>query len=722
MEIKTIRDLAGGHGETATAVELLRPSAVALPDAVFAPPSSRFARLLRHRWAMLVLIPGLMLIVGGSLILLSRSSLREENDQNWRDRLGDDSAAVAKGAGRCLAQAYPILNALAERGPVVVRDPDDLVRLMRTLAYARPGLATVGVVIRDGSGLQLAIDHASGEMKIRRYAPFASVPASAEERPVLALSLQKLLIQTANDDLAHWSAPYPMGADGLKAIACAQSFRLPGAGAGDERCMALVEFDAVLIDRFVGAIVARTGGAKPFIFSAAGDMLTVPSPPQETGAAPDSGARSFADALANLPAEKEVRFFDHSNEGLPVLAAVRQVEIDHGPLLYASMVAPITALAASTTRLVHGALLIEVAAVLGAVAVAWLLTRMLTQQRRQVQQARRSANAARARLEEMGSYRLIRRLGVGGMGEIWQAEHHLLARPAALKLISMEALASTEAERAETRNRFAREARATARLRSPNTVTVYDFGFTRDGAFFYAMELLDGLDLELLVQAHGAQPAGRVVGILLQVCRSLAEAHQLGLVHRDIKPANIYLCRLGLEVDVVKVLDFGLVADCKGAARAVSGGLIQGTPAYMAPEQAKGLYSDARSDLYALGCVAYWLLSGRTLFDEEDSHRMLHKQVHELPPPLSAVARSLVPAGLEALVRALLDKDPDRRPFDSHAVIAALERVAIDGDDVWPAARARAWWATNHAHPAPAGPAAPAHPGAAIAISDPQRA
>jgi serine/threonine protein kinase len=534
---------------------------------------------------------------------------------------------------------------------------------------------------------------------------------------VLAVSQQLLLVQTAKDELPHWSAPYRAGATGLSAISCAQSFSLPGAGS--ERWMALVEFDAQGIDQVISAIISRSGDAKPFLFSAAGDLLMVPSHPREEGSAPEAGARSFADALANLPLEKEVRFFDHSNQGLPVLAAVRRVEIDHGPLLYASMVAPISTLAASTTRLVHGALLIEIAAVLIAVAVAWLLTRMLIHQRRQVQQARRSANAARARLEAMGSYRLVKRLGVGGMGEIWQAEHHLLARPAALKLISMDALASTEAERAETRHRFAREARATARLHSPNTVTVYDFGFSRDGAFFYAMELLDGLDLELLVQAHGAQPAARVISILLQVCRSLAEAHQLGLVHRDIKPANIYLCRLGLEVDVVKVLDFGLVADCKGAARAVSGGLIQGTPAFMAPEQAKGLYADARSDLYALGCVAYWLLSGRTLFEEADSYRMLHKQVHELPPPLDEVAKGAIPAGLGAIITSLLDKDPDRRPPTSLAVIAALEAIPIAADDAWPPARARAWWTINHRQPAPASPTPPIHHVASITISDP---
>jgi hypothetical protein len=596
---------------------------------------------------------------------------------------------------------------------------------MRTLAYARPGLATVSVVTMDGTGLQLAIDPASGAMDIRRYAPFATAvahlvpaaPAHATVRPVLAVSQQKLLVQTANDDLPHWSAPYRIVPSGLEAISCAQSFSLPGTG--DERCMALVEFDAVGIDHVISAIISRTGDAKPFIFSAAGEMLMAPSPPTEQGATADAGARSFADALANLPNEKEVRFFDHSNEGLPVLAAVRRVDIDHGPLLYAAMVAPITALAASTKRLVHGALLIEIIAVLIAVAVAWLLTRMLIQQRRQVQQARRSANAARARLEKMGSYRLIRRLGVGGMGEIWQAEHHLLARPAALKLISMDALAVTEEERAETRNRFAREARATARLHSPNTVTVYDFGFSRAGAFFLAMELLDGLDLELLVQKHGAQPPGRVISILLQVCRSLAEAHQLGLVHRDIKPANIYLCRLGLEVDVVKVLDFGLVADCKGAARAVSGGIIQGTPAFMAPEQAKGLYTDARSDLYALGGVAYWLLSGRTLFDEADSYRMLHKQVHEMPAPLSEVARFPIPAGLDVLIRALLDKDPDRRPPTSQAVIAALEAISCADDDAWPAARARAWWTDNHAPPAPASADPQLADVVSIAISDP---
>ena len=197
------------------------------------------------------------------------------------------------------------------------------------------------------------------------------------------------------------------------------------------------------------------------------------------------------------------------------------------------------------------------------------------------------------RARELGSYRLEERLGQGGMGEVWRARHRMLARPAAIKLIRRDALASDPASAEVAATRFEREAQVIASLQSPHTVELYDFGRTEDGALYYVMELLDGVDLDAFVRRFGPLPAERVVYLLCQACSSLAELHRRGLVHRDIKPANIYLCRRGIEHDVVKVLDFGLVKQLAPAELAKSRALtrtdaVAGTPDYMAPEMAMG--------------------------------------------------------------------------------------------------------------------------------------
>jgi serine/threonine protein kinase len=674
------------------------------PHPVSAPPTGRVTRWLRHPWSMLVVIPGLMLIVGLSLIALSRSSLQEENAQNWRDRLSDDSATIAEAAGQALSRAQPLLHILRDDAEEQANRPADLTRLMTNLVSARSSIAALSILDASGLGLRARVDRQQGGIHIDHYirALFA-VPAddtifapavSTGRAAFLDPSQRALMIQALADEQPHWSGLYRMTRTGIVTLSCAQS--LTFAHGSDERGLVMIDFDAESMDRVLNGVIPHTGDTKPYVFSATGTLLVMPTPPTEPDGNPGAGARSLADVLAHLPASGEVSYFDHSPEGLPVMSAVRRVEIEHGPVLYASVVAPITSLAASTKRLVVTSLWIEVAAVVGASGMAWLLTRVLTHQRQQVQRAEESAREARARLEALGSYTLVKRLGGGGMGEIWEAVHQLLARPAALKLISMSQVAKTEEERHLARTRFAREARATANLRSPHTVTVYDFGFTRDGSFYYAMELLDGLDLERLVLEHGVQLPSRVIQILIQVCRSLAEAHQQGLVHRDIKPANICLCRLGLEVDVAKVLDFGLVASVGGAGRAGTVGVVQGTPAYMAPEQARGLGPDARSDLYALGGVAYWLLAGRTLFDESDPQRMMSRQIHDPPQPLERVAPQAIPEALYDVVAAMLQKEPNRRPHNADEVIRLLESIAIEEEDAWSPTRARAWWALYH--------------------------
>jgi serine/threonine protein kinase len=241
--------------------------------------------------------------------------------------------------------------------------------------------------------------------------------------------------------------------------------------------------------------------------------------------------------------------------------------------------------------------------------------------------------------QELGSYQLVEMLGRGGMGEVWRAKHRLLARPAAIKLVRPEVLgASTDLEAKATLRRFEREAQATAALSSPHTIRVFDFGATHDGAFYYVMELLSGRDLDSLVREFGPLPADRAIYLLRQVCHSLADAHARGMVHRDIKPANIYVCRKGLDYDFVKVLDFGLVkVSGSGSLQqtATIDHTTSGTPAFMAPEIILGDRDvDRRADVYALGCVAYYLLTGELVFDADTPMKMLlhHVQTPPIPP------------------------------------------------------------------------------------------
>ena len=294
------------------------------------------------------------------------------------------------------------------------------------------------------------------------------------------------------------------------------------------------------------------------------------------------------------------------------------------------------------------------------------------------------------RARELGSYRLLAPIGRGGMGEVWQAEHRLLARPAAIKLIRAERLLDPSDRTAQ--ERFRREADAAASLRSPHTIQLYDFGVTRSHELYYVMELLDGIDVEQLVTEHGPQPPARVVNILRQACHSLAEAHASGLVHRDIKPGNLHLGRLGLEYDFVKVLDFGLVKlgdQADGELRITAPDSAAGTPAYMAPEFASGEPVDGRADLYALGCVAYYLLTGALVFDGQTPVQVILKHLQAVPVPPSARLGLPIPPELEQLVLQCLAKSPADRPAGAADLAEAL---AGAGAGEWSQADARRWW------------------------------
>jgi eukaryotic-like serine/threonine-protein kinase len=330
----------------------------------------------------------------------------------------------------------------------------------------------------------------------------------------------------------------------------------------------------------------------------------------------------------------------------------------------------------------------SVAASVIAVVFAYLGARVLYRLGREVSAAR-----------ELGSYRLEERLGVGGMGEVWRARHRMLARPAAIKLIRPSTPGNGAGRSGEMMRRFEREAQVIAGLRSPHTVDLFDFGVAENGAFYYVMELLEGLDADALVRRFGPVPPERVVYLLAQACHSLSEAESCGLVHRDIKPANIFLCRYGEDCDFVKVLDFGLVkafgeptdGDRPEGPALTRDDRVQGTPAFIAPEQALGEPDlDARVDIYALGCVAYWLLTGEFVFTADTTMGYLVHHIHTPPRPPSQIATTPVPRALDDVVLACLAKDRAQRPQSAKELSRRL--AAVEGSGRWSAAAARTWW------------------------------
>jgi serine/threonine-protein kinase len=307
-------------------------------------------------------------------------------------------------------------------------------------------------------------------------------------------------------------------------------------------------------------------------------------------------------------------------------------------------------------------------------------------------------NAARTR--EMGMYQLKERIGSGGMGEVWKAEHRLLARPAAIKMIRADVLAADgNGQEDFLIQRFEREAQITASLRSPHTVELYDFGNTLAGTFYYVMEYLQGFDLDNLVERFGPLPPERATYLLKQAADSLSEAHSKGLIHRDIKPSNLHVGQMGTYDDFVKVLDFGLVKAIPQLGtdemKLTAEGTTTGTPAFMAPEVALGKTEiDARSDIYALGCVGYWLLTGMLVFEGETPMEIVVNHVKSFPVPPSQRSEFEIPACLDETIMACLSKDPAERPQKMSELAEMLDACQLA--ERWTQAKAKAWW-NSHA-------------------------
>ncbi len=323
----------------------------------------------------------------------------------------------------------------------------------------------------------------------------------------------------------------------------------------------------------------------------------------------------------------------------------------------------------------------------GALAMVWcivtitctVISRVIYGLRREVREARR-----------LGQYVLEGKLGEGGMGEVYRARHGMMRRPTALKLLRAGHTRETDLLR------FEREVQLTARLTHPNTITIFDYGRTDEGVFYYAMELLDGANLQRIVEVTGRQPEARVLRILTLACGALAEAHALGLIHRDIKPANVVLCTQGGERDVVKVLDFGLVKQLslEGDASVTAASTLIGTPQYMAPESIVDPEAvDARADLYALGALAYYLLAGSEVFLGKTIVEVCSQHLHHEPAPLAERGAKVSPE-LEAIVRACLAKKPEQRP---QSALELRQRLLSCPIEPWPQESAHQWWLQHQA-------------------------
>ena len=398
-------------------------------------------------------------------------------------------------------------------------------------------------------------------------------------------------------------------------------------------------------------------------------------PPHAPTAMRDVGAGSFADSNSFSP--KAVIATGSPGLSIPEADPAVRARLGALPMIYLLILALAT---------------IGRCAVLGDASPIWLLsfdamvllllaigsgyaTQAISRFRDQVADAR-----------HLGQYRLRHRIGAGAMGEVYLAEHELLKRPCALKLIRPDSVGDPKALA-----RFEREVRLTATLSHPNTVEIYDYGRTSDGTYYYVMEYLPGLSLEELVERHGPMPPGRVVYLLRQVCQALREAHAVGLIHRDIKPSNIIAARRGGLDDVAKLLDFGLARPAEAPAADLSAeGQILGTPLFMSPEQAMGSRGlDQRSDIYSVGAVAYHLLTGRPPFSGVGGLAVLIAHARDPVVPPSLVLPG-IPEDLEQVVLRCLAKDPADRFADAESLERALLACACSED--WDQDRAARWW------------------------------
>jgi serine/threonine protein kinase len=697
-----------------------------------APAAERVARLLASPAGVLVIVPLLVIAAGVVVLLLGRRATSSATESMARRQLAAQAKDVQHDVEFALDQASPLIRQMRALADENLPIEEVAVRL-HDLQLGRPGVTNLSIGFPDGVMRGSFVDEATGEIRVQES---RIGPDFTTRRNYRVADGKVTLVDEKHTDydvptrphyqlaIARrtrvWGAPRTYFTSHTTGITCAEPIY-----AGDElRAVVDVAFDVGALSAFI--MRPPVDDARTVVFARDGTVLAFPGarlPEAVTKADRLLRHEDFADPaletligkLGGIPARQElIPLTAPDGEYLASVAPVggQRAGVEQ-PLEWCLVtLVPERVLLGPSHQLAMQTLIASAGALLIALGVALVFAWNLVRMRRAVGAARAAARSAEARAQELGSYRLVERLGIGGMGEVWRAEHRMLARQAAIKLVRPEALRDPQSA-AKARERFRREAQTLASMRSRNTIALFDYGVTDDGTFFYVMELLDGVDLDHLVRRHGPQPAARVIHLIAQACQSLAEAHDAGLLHRDIKPANLVTCRAADEVDVLKVLDFGIVhviseplADpidvvalpppdamvVTPSGRLTREGALVGTPGYIAPEAAFGARIDARADLYALGCVAWWLLTGREVFPRKDDDDVVLSHANDPVPELGPLVDGWLPAGLERVIVACLAKRPQDRPHDARALAKDLRAITIPDEHAWTEDDAQAWW------------------------------
>jgi hypothetical protein len=655
--------------------------------------------------AVLAALPGLVAVVGAVLTVSSYSQMKQLGKRGAVERVEERARFAELSLRSAISQA----DALLDRTRDIARSRssdgavEPLAFALRDLGLRRRGLKWLSVSFPDGTFQGVFLDGERLRFQVSRL-------EQGKTRMVQYDFAPGRLLESGGADFHYdprerdfyrsavaarrriWTEPYPFLPDFRSGISRAEAVF---DARGELHAVVTADYDVAELSGALGVSGAADG--RVVVFAPNGALLAL------------SGL-SRAKLLKIADPNRALRVADLDDPPLGAFFAARNPEVSEpstfesgGDRFFAvertlaepaglgwrlATVSGESMLFAEARAHARKSLISSSAFLLGAILCAAAIALGIDRVRRSRARAERRAETLLERARQLGSYQLEERIGCGGMGEVWRARHRMLARPAAIKLIRGEVLGD---DRARVEARFEREARALAGLRSPHTVSVFDFGRTLDGRLFLVMELLHGLPLDRVLKLYGPLPAARVVPILIGACHSLSEAHAAGIVHRDVKPANLFLCHDGEGIERVKVLDFGLVKDTRSVQLSLEG-KISGTPEYMAPEQAHGGELDGRADLYSLGCTAFHLLAGRPVFREpSDVATLLAHQVQPAPA-LSSVMDAAIPPELEALIARCLAKQPEFRPVSAASLGRALAAIRFGDDQRLTPERIREWW------------------------------
>ncbi len=709
-----------------------------MADSIAGSPAVRLGRALASPIGVLVTIPLLVIAVGVGILLLGRDATRTATNDLVRRQLTEQAKSVQADVAFALDQADPLMartRVLAKQRP----ERDVMLLALHDLIVGRPGVSYISISFADGTYFHANItrEHTIEVQQSQIVGPKTQVEwFSVEGNRVVPKRAttndydprKRPFYELATRTRARaWTPPYTFALTFETGITCTE----PVIGPDGLIAVLTVDFDINALSTFVAR--PTLDDARTIVYTGDGTILAYPS---ASSLPPTKGDQLLRyqmlddPALAALfaqPASHELRLLElGGKDGWLASAAPiggRRAGVAVPLDWYVSTIVPEATVLGPTRKLERTSAIASavalVVAVLLAIVLAWNLVRM----RRQVAASREEARSARARAKELGSYRLVAKLGAGGMGEVWRAEHRMLARTAAIKLIRTDTIRDPQMLD-EIRERFRREAQTLASMRSRHTIAIYDYGVTEAGVFYFVMELLDGVDLESLIVRYGVQPPARVIQMLIQACASLAEAHDAGLLHRDIKPPNLFISRAADEVDIVKLLDFGIVqtqgevagevkakavidpgiANTPVAEKLTQLGAMVGTPGFMAPEQILGMPLDGRADLYALGCCAWWLLTGEEVFRrDEGGAKFLNKHIYDPLPSLRIAIGGWCPPQLEEVLASCLAKQPEDRPANARELAAKLRAIPIPAEHAWTEDKAREWW-REYKPPIPATP------------------